>query len=68
LEDDALYVVQVTSRRDRGGWESIRSTPTFFLDENIQGIVDEAHAARIVRGIVDPHGTSDSLSICAVKL
>ena len=31
-----------------------RDLPTFFLDEDIQGIVGEDHAVEVARDIIDP--------------
>lgn len=35
-------------------WSGAISLPTFYLDETVQGITDEAHAVRIARTIIDP--------------
>lgn len=35
------------------GWISTRPLPTFYLDSNIQGIVDEDHATKIAHDILD---------------
>ena len=32
--------------------------PTFFLDENLQGIVDDEHAIQIAKAVINP--TNDS--------
>jgi hypothetical protein len=38
-----------------GGWAgTFLETPTFFLNADVQGIVDEAHAAQIAADIVAP--------------
>lgn len=50
-----LIVVRV-SRTTKTGWTSAVDVPTFFLDGDIQAIVDADHAARIARKTVDPYG------------
>lgn len=55
------YAVTVTvGHRTADGCEGRRSLPTFFLDGDIQGIVSEAHAARIARDVVSGDGLFDS--------
>ena len=49
-----MYAVTVTMGGRRGSWSVSRTLPTFYLDENVQGIVDESHAWRIALDIVDP--------------
>ena len=51
-----LYCVQLTvSRLDgEGPYNRTVQVPTFYLDESVQGIVDEAHAMVIAREIVNP--------------
>ena len=34
------------------GYTGSRQIPTFYLDEHVQGIVDEAHAVNIARDIL----------------
>lgn len=40
------------SRED--GWSRSVQIPTFFLDENVQGIVNEQHCLRIVCDMLNP--------------
>lgn len=44
-------------------WVAAEQLPTFFLDENVQGIISEDHAVRIARDIL-----GDNVSITAVKV
>jgi hypothetical protein len=37
-----------------GEWHGTRQVPTFFLDEDVQGIVSADHAARIAADVIDP--------------
>jgi hypothetical protein len=68
----AITAVRVIYRRD--GWTVARPLPTFYLNENVQGIMSEAHAENIVRDIIKPDCTpSDAiarveLNVCAVKV
>jgi hypothetical protein len=48
-------------------WRGSRQLPTFYLDENVQGIRDERHATRIARQILDPFRVL-SLRITAEKI
>jgi hypothetical protein len=65
----AITAQVLTSETDRHGivWRGSRQIPTFYLDENVQGITDESHAVKIARAIIDPLGTLN-VSISAVKL
>jgi hypothetical protein len=49
-----MYAVQARIVREQDGWTSTTHLPTFYLDERVQGILDEDHAARIARSILDP--------------
>jgi hypothetical protein len=42
--------------------DTTRQIPTFFLNGNIQGIVNAEHAAKIATGIVNPTG-DESLEV-----
>ena len=54
------------------GYTGSRQIPTFYLSENVQGIVSEAHAATIARDIltscVNEMPVNDNLHITAVKV
>jgi hypothetical protein len=56
------YVVHVQVEHTDGTWTGSRSLPSFHLDTNILGIVDEAHAARIARDVVSGHGLFDHVT------
>lgn len=50
-----MYAITATiSRTTTDDWTSTRQVPTFYLDESVQGIVNEEHAKRIAREIIDP--------------
>lgn len=66
-----MYIVSAlrfTTTTDEHGnvWKGQEQIPTFFLDENVQGIVSEEHAESIARDILG--GSEDTLSIIAVKI
>jgi len=42
-----MYAIHATVEHKQGGWTAIRQVPTFYLNENVQGILTE-HQARIV--------------------
>ena len=49
------YAVQAAvSYTDNEGWRGTYATPTFYLDGNVQGIVNEAHAERVALDVIDP--------------
>jgi len=51
------------------GWQTTRQVPTFYLNENVQGILTEAHAKRITHTIINPFDDPDiETSITAVKV
>jgi len=41
---------------DSEGWTKTSATPTFYLHENVQGILDEEHAKRIALDVFDVTG------------
>jgi hypothetical protein len=68
-----MYAVSATIAYQDGAWHRTYSTPTFYLDERAQGIVDEDHARRIAVGVIDPTGRLGAsldtvINITAVKL
>lgn len=63
-----LYAIQATITRElKGGWQSTRSLPTFYLHPRVQGITGPDHAAKIARDIVDPLDQHD-VSVTAVEV
>lgn len=54
------------------GYSGSRQIPTFYLHENVQGIVSEDHAVKVAREIltacVREMPVNDTLHISAVKL
>ena len=58
-----LYQINATrtcySVRSGSNWTRTNQIPTFYLDSNMQGIVDAEHAEKIARRIL---GVGDSVS------
>ena len=69
-----LYCIQGTvtkhTRLDGVLTQSTQEIPTFFLDSDIRGIVDEAHAAKIAHSIFEPLRSPDVRIqlVCSVAL
>ena len=42
--------------------------PTFYLHENVQGILNEKDAERIAYNVIDPGRVHHDVHICAVKI
>lgn len=59
----AISAVRIKQRRDMFGatWVATTQVPTFYLDENVQGIISEDHAVKIARDIL-----GDNVTITAV--
>lgn len=49
-------------RNDDSSWTTTNQIPTFYLDSNIQGIVDSEHAERIARDVLESGGMLSSVS------
>ena len=49
-----MYQIQGQIVYQDGEWEGSVGIPTFFLDEDIQGIVNVSHALEIAANVVDP--------------
>lgn len=65
MKMSGMYVVATCAKRlkslDNPYDYTNFDVPTFFLNEDVQGIVDEAHARKIVEDIVNP--TKDPLIV-----
>lgn len=62
-----MYAITAVFHRRVGDWETTRTTPTFYLDENVQGILNEDHAKLVARRVLDPF-FENALTITAVKV
>jgi hypothetical protein len=49
-------------------WKSSIPLPTFYLDSNVQGIMSEDHATRIVRTMLESIGHTDVSISCVETL
>ena len=66
-----LYAVSVVVTTHKDGWSSPISMPTFYLDENVQGITNSDHAKRIATRMFTSlgHDAADiSVSVCATNV
>ena len=61
------YSVTATiTTKEADGWTTIRQVPTFFLDANVQGILNERDAERIASRILYFGGAQ--VSVCATEV
>jgi len=65
-----LAVLSRTTTDGQGNeWRTNKHLPTFYLNENVQGILNEEGAERVARSILDPFGEmGDRLMVGAVKV
>lgn len=54
-----MYAVFITRIYRADGWDASSSTPTFYLDEKVQMIVDIDHAKKIVEQMLSALGIED---------
>lgn len=54
-----MYAIQASVSIVVDGWTRTRQLPTFYLDKNVQGIVDERHAKLIAEDILNPLKNND---------
>jgi hypothetical protein len=55
-----MYAVTATRRiKTDDGYTRIQQVPTFYLNPDVQGIVDEKHAGDIALDILGPNVTID---------
>ena len=60
------YVVQARITRLTEGWRQTTQLPTFLLDADIQGIVDEKHAEEIARSFIQSINPDVAISLSVV--
>lgn len=64
-----MYAISATVETQDGKYSGMRQIPTFYLDENVQGILDETGATKIALNVLSAMGTnSATFHITAVKL
>ena len=49
-----FYLISGTVTETRGKYRVCHPIPSFYLNGDVQGIVDESHAVKIASGVVDP--------------
>ena len=54
-----VYCVQATVEYTDGRWRSVLSVPTFYLNSNVQGIVDCEHARVMAKEVINPTNNPD---------
>lgn len=60
-----LYAITATVTRRIGDATLTRNLPTFFLDPNVQGILNLAHAESVGRDILTSGGRCGEVSVSA---
>ena len=65
-----MYAITATAyRRTADGWTVASQVPTFYLNANVQGIVDEAHAKSIALVVLGAGVTDDvTFHVTAVRV
>lgn len=66
----SAYAIQASVSVIIDGWTRTRQLPTFYLDKECQGIVNEHHAKSIAFDIINPLHNSDitvNMSVSFVK-
>lgn len=53
---------------EREGWSGVRQIPTFYLNPNVQGIMDAEHAEKIAREILNPLDLPLTLHVFCMKV
>jgi len=63
-----MYAITATVSHYDGQYRGLRQIPTFYLNENVQGIKNEDHARVIAIDILDPFNTGCIAGLTVVKL
>jgi hypothetical protein len=64
-----MWAIQAQVCHERDGWKASTQVPTFYLDENVQGIISEEHAVKVATSIINPTADADlGVYVTAVKL
>lgn len=63
-----MYAINATVVQTVPGGRISRQLPTFFLNPNVQGIINEEDALNIAERIIDPDGRYAELDICAKEV
>jgi hypothetical protein len=62
-----LYRVVACVTHKRKGWTTSVQIPIFYLDADIQGITSDEHAKEVAKGVIDPAGVAESMSIDVMR-
>lgn len=57
-----MWAVTARWSLDVGAWTRSGSIPTFYLHEDVQGIVSPDHAERVARAILAPDGVPSGVT------
>lgn len=50
----STYAVVISAvNKTQDGWESMRNSPTFYLDSKVQGIINAEHACKVAMDIAN---------------
>lgn len=64
-----MYAITAQIETEKDSWTGSRQVPTFFLDENVQGFMDEAGAVRVATEIIRATGDYNNyVHVTAVKI
>lgn len=50
------YCIQATVTKTEGDTSTTTQIPTFYLNADVQGILNDAQAVRVAQRIIDPFG------------
>jgi hypothetical protein len=64
-----MYAITAQVQSRQGDWAGTIQVPTFYLDENVQGITGAVHATRVAAAILAQTATTPvDVAICATHL
>ena len=64
-----MFIVQATAvYKTEDGWTGTIQIPTFYLHEDMQGIVNEEHAKEIAKRIIDPWKKFEAVHMCVIQM
>ena len=55
-----MFIIQATITKRTPHGTITKQVPTFYLHEDVQGIVSTEHASKIARTIIDPFGEHET--------
>ncbi len=63
-----MYVINAHILRKNGAYLETVQVPTFYLEENVQGVTSEKEARKIAEKIINPFGMDMTIAVVAVKV